>query len=64
MLIGTRLLFLCSVFLLGENLAAALGPGDEPALPCHGQKEGSGLRNVLKFQEMRLEGLLDSLALH
>lgn len=40
MFIGARLLFLFSLFLLRENLPAALAPRDEPALPHHGQKEG------------------------
>lgn len=39
MFIGARLLFLFSLFLLRENLPAALVSRDEPALPRHGQKE-------------------------
>ena len=40
MFISYRLLFLFSLFLLIENLPAALAPRDEPALPHHGRKEG------------------------
>lgn len=40
MLIGARLLFLRSVFLLRVNVPAAPAPRDEPAPLCHGREAG------------------------
>lgn len=41
--VGTRLLFLCSMFFPRVNVPAALTPGDKPALPITARGEGLGI---------------------